>query len=74
MTFTNDEAAVAAVDPEVMGYVQQKNVDNLIQKAMGQATVNAGQAKQTLQVAPGMTQRIGNPAMTKVLNNALGGT
>jgi Ca-activated chloride channel family protein len=71
VTFTTDEAAVAAVDPEVLGYVQQKNVDNLIQQAMGQATVNAGQAKKTLQVALGMTQRIGNPAMTRVLNNAL---
>jgi Ca-activated chloride channel family protein len=71
VTFTTDEAAVAAVDPEVLGYVQQKNVDNLIQKAMGQATVNAGQARQTLQVALGMTQRIGNAAMTKVLSNAL---
>jgi len=71
VTFTTDEAAVAAVDPVVLGYVQQKNVDNLIQKAMGQATVNAGQARQTLQVALGMTQRIGNAAMTKVLNNAL---
>lgn len=71
VTFTNDEAAVAAVDPEVLGYVQQKNVDNLIQKAMGQATVNAAQARRTLQVALGMTQRIGNPAMTKVFNNAL---
>ena len=71
VTFSNDEAAVAVVDPEVLGYVQQKNVDNLIQKAMGQATVNAGQARQTLQVAAGMTQRIGNAAMTKVLNNAL---
>lgn len=71
VTFTNDEAAVASVNPEVLGYVQQKNVDNLIQKAMGQATINAGQARQTLQVAMGMTQRIGNPAMTRVLNNAL---
>ncbi len=71
VTFTTDEAAVAAVDPEVLGYVQQKNVDNLMQKAMGQATVNAGQARQTLQVALGMTQRIGNPAMTKILSNAL---
>jgi Ca-activated chloride channel family protein len=71
VTFTTDEAAIAAVDPEVLGYVQQKNVDNLVQKAMGLATVNAGQARQTLQVALGMTQRIGNAAMTKVLNNAL---
>jgi Ca-activated chloride channel family protein len=71
VSFTNDEAAIAAVDADVLGYVQQKNMDNLIQKAMDQATVNAGQARQTLQVALGMTQRIGNPAMTRVLNNAL---
>ena len=71
VTFTTDEATVASVNPEVLGYVQQKNVDNLIQKAMGQATINAGQARQTIQVALGMTQRVGNPAMTKVLNNAL---
>jgi Ca-activated chloride channel family protein len=71
VTFTSDEAAVAVVDPEVLGYVQQKNVDHLIQKAVGEATINAGQARQTLQVALGMTQRIGNAAMTKVLQNAL---
>jgi len=70
-SFTRDEAAVASVDPEVLGYVQQKNVDNLVQKAMGQATMNAGQARQTLQVARGMTQRVGNAAMTRVLDNAL---
>lgn len=71
VTFTRDEAAVAAVDPEVLGYVQQKNVDNLVQKAMGQATVDAGQAKQTLQLALRMTQQLGNSAMTKILSNAL---
>ena len=71
VTFTDDEAAVAAVDPEVLGYVQQKNVDSLIQRAMGQVTVNAGQAKQTLQVALGMTQRIGNAAMTRILESTM---
>jgi len=71
VTFTSDEAAVAAVDAEVLSYVQQKNLDRLVQQAVGQATVNAGQARQTLQAALGMTQRIGNASMTKVINNAL---
>lgn len=70
-TFTADEAAIAAVDPEVLGYVQQKNVDHLLQQALGQATVNAAQARQTLQVALSMTQRIGNAALTRVIHNAL---
>ncbi len=70
-TFSDDESAVASIDPEVLGYVQNKNVDHLLQKAVGQVTVNASQARQTLQVALGMTQRIGNAALTKVLNNAL---
>jgi Ca-activated chloride channel homolog len=70
--FTDDEAAIAAVDPEVLEYVQQKNVDRLLHSAVAQATKNAGQAKQTLQVAIGMTKRLGNAAMTKVLENALG--
>ena len=35
------------------------------------ATVDAGRARQTLQVAAGMTQRVGNAAMTRMLENAL---
>jgi Ca-activated chloride channel family protein len=69
--FSTDEAAVAAVDPEVLNYVQQKNVDRMLQNAVGQATVNAGQAKHTIQAALGMTKRIGNSAMTRVLESAL---
>lgn len=69
--FTDDEAAIAAVDPEVLGYVQQKNVDRMMQEAVGLATVDVGRARQTLQVAAGMTQRLGNAAVTQMLQNAL---
>ncbi|MCC2669127.1 MAG: hypothetical protein K0Q72_1598 [Armatimonadetes bacterium] len=69
--FTTDEAAIAQVDPEVLGYVQQKNVDNMVQQAVRQATVDAGQARRTLQAAVGMTQRLGNRAVTQMLENAL---
>ena len=69
--FTTDEAAIAQVDPEVLGYVQQKNVDNMIQQAVRLAPVDAGQARRTLQAAAGMTQRLGNKAVTQMLENAL---
>jgi len=69
--FTTDEAAVAQVDPEVLGYVQQKNVDHMVQQAVRQATVDASQARRTLQAAAGMTQRLGNKAVTQMLENAL---
>lgn len=69
--FTSDEAAIAAVDAEVLSYVQQKNVDRMVQDAVRLATVDAARARQTLQAAVGMTQRIGNPAMTQMLQTAL---
>ena len=71
LTFTSEEAAIAEVDAEVLGYVQQKNVDRMVQDAVRMATVDAGRARQTLQVASGMTQRLGNSAMTRMLDNAL---
>lgn len=71
VTFTTDEAAIAEVDPEVLGYVQQKNVDRMVHDAVSQSTVDAGRARQTLQVARGMTQRVGNSAMTRMLDGAL---
>lgn len=69
--FTTDEAAIAAVDPEIIGYVQQKNVGRLVEDAVRVATIDASRAQQTLQVAAGMTQRLGNAAMTQMLTNAM---
>lgn len=69
--FTTDETAIAAVDPEVLAYVQQKNVDRMVQQAVHLATQDAGRARQTLQVAVGMTQRLGNAAVTQMLERAL---
>jgi Ca-activated chloride channel family protein len=71
VNFTEDEAAIAAVDPEVLGYVQQKNVDRIVQDAVRLSTIDAGKARQTLQVARGMTQRLGNSNMTRMLDTAL---
>jgi Ca-activated chloride channel family protein len=71
VNFTEDEAAIAAVDAEVLGYVQQKNVDRIVQDAVRLSTIDAGKARQTLQVARGMTQRLGNSNMTRMLDTAL---
>jgi Ca-activated chloride channel homolog len=68
--FTADESLAAAVDAEVMGYVQQRNVDNLVRQATAQAASDPRQAARTLQVARGMTQRLGNRAMTVALARA----
>ncbi len=71
IAFTPDERQVAEVDAEVLGYVQQKNLDRMVQDAVKVAGTDAVKARQTLQAAVGMTQRIGNPAMTRILQNAL---
>ena len=68
--YTTDEALAASVDPEVMGYVQQRNVDSLIRQATEQAETNPEQAAKTLRVARSMTQRLGNRGMTVALGQA----
>jgi Ca-activated chloride channel homolog len=68
--FTTDPALAAAVDAEVMGYVQQRNLDNLVRQAADQARTNPEQARKTLQLARSMTQRLGNRGMTVALGKA----
>ena len=68
--YTTDEALAASVDAEVMGYVQQRNVDSLVRQATQQAETNPEQAAKTLRVARSMTQRLGNRGMTVALGNA----
>jgi Ca-activated chloride channel family protein len=68
--FTADEALAASVDGEVLGYVQQRNVDHLIHQATQQVRRDPEQAAQTLQLARSMTQRLGNQGMTVALVQA----
>jgi Ca-activated chloride channel homolog len=68
--FTDDEALAARVDPEVMGYVQQRNVDGLVRQATEQAKTDPERAAKTLQLARSMTQRLGNAGMTQALGRA----
>ena len=72
VSFVTDEALTAQVDPEVMDYLQNKNIDNLIQKATQLASQGKTQeARQTLQMAVGLTQRLNNPRLTQILNSAV---
>jgi len=72
VTFTNDETAVAQVDPEVLDYVQQKNVDRMLtQAARLLAQGKTQEAHKTLQAAQQITQRLNNPGATRLLQNAL---
>jgi Mg-chelatase subunit ChlD len=72
VTFTNDETAIAQIDPEVLDYVQQKNVDNLVAQATRLlAQGKTQEARQTLQYAQRITQRLNNLGQTRLLQNAL---
>jgi Ca-activated chloride channel homolog len=68
--YTTDEGLASSVDSEVMGYVQQRNVDGLVRQATQQAETNPEQAAKTLRVARSMTQRLGNHGMTVALGKA----
>jgi Ca-activated chloride channel family protein len=70
--FTNNEVATSQIDPEVIGYVQQKNVGQLVEEAVAAAPHNPEKARQTLEVASGMTQKLGNDALSQMLEEAAG--
>ncbi len=71
MAFTGDTEAVTDVDAEVLGYVQQRNADRLVQDAVQQASRDIPAARRTLHQALDLTRRIGNPAVTQMLQDAL---
>lgn len=68
--FTYDENLTAAVNPEVMGYVQQRNLEGLVKRAAQEAQSDPAAAAKTLEVARQMTVRLGNTAMTVALDRA----
>lgn len=72
INFTVDETAVAQIDPEVMDYVQQKNVNNLINQAtQAIAQGRLDEARKTIQLAKNITHSLSNPAATRLLEKAL---
>jgi len=68
--FTHDDSRFAAIDSEVIGYVQQKNVAGLVEEAVRVAAKDAAKAQQALQNAAAMSQSVGNHYMTQMLQNA----
>jgi Ca-activated chloride channel homolog len=60
----------AQVDQEVMGYVQQCNIAQLVSDATRIAEQNPQRAEELLETARRMTQRLGNDAMTESLESA----
>jgi Ca-activated chloride channel homolog len=68
--FTFDENQTAQVNSEVMGYVQQRNLEGLVKQAAQEAQSNPAQAAKTLEIARQMTVRLGNNAMTVALDQA----
>ena len=69
--FTTDQSRVGSIDAEVMHYVQQLNMNDVISKVTSLATQDVAKARETLVMAQQLTQRVGNQGMTQVLGNAL---
>lgn len=69
--FTPDETRATELNPHVMQFVGQRNLEGLILKATEQATYDPQQATHTLALARRMTQELGNEAMTQALDRAI---
>jgi Ca-activated chloride channel family protein len=64
-----DEFAVQ-VDPDVMHYVQQCNLDRIVNEATKVAESNPERAEQLLESARRMTQNVGNKSLSESLSSA----
>jgi Ca-activated chloride channel family protein len=70
--FTADESLAGQIDPEVMRWVQQRNLEGLIEQATRQAERDPAQAQKTMELARAMTVKLGNGVMTQALDRAIG--
>lgn len=68
---THDPEIAREVDDEVLGYVEQRNIENLIRRALTEAKTDPVRAQQTLQMIKSITQRMGNPNVTAILDRAI---
>ncbi|MBW4614157.1 MAG: VWA domain-containing protein [Desmonostoc vinosum HA7617-LM4] len=69
--FVAGQNFAAQVDQEVMGYIQQCNISQLINEAAKASEIgNFVRAEELLETAQRMTMRVGNEAMTKSLLSA----
>lgn len=69
--FLAGQGATAAVDQEVMGYVQQRNISQLIDDATKIADENPELAEQKMETARRLTVKIGNQDMLESLNEGI---
>lgn len=70
--FTAEESLAGQIDPEVMRWVQQRNLEGLIEQATSQAERDPAQAQKTMELARAMTVKLGNGVMTQALDRAIG--
>lgn len=70
--FTTDETLTGKIDPQVMHWVQQRNLEMLVRQATQEARTDPAKAAKTLELARNMTVRLGNAAMTRALDQAAG--
>lgn len=69
--FVAGQGGAAQVDSEVMGYVQQRNISQLVGDATRVADRNPQEAEKLLETARRLTVKIGNQAMEESLNEGL---
>ncbi len=69
--FVPGQAGAVQVDPEVMSYVQQCNISQLVTQATKIVDRNPEEAEKLLETARRMTVKIGNQAMTESLNQGI---
>ena len=68
--FTTDESKASIIDQEVVQLVQQRNVGGLVEKALKEAIYDPDAARRTLDIARSMTIKLGNTAMTGIIEHA----
>ncbi|GGJ54162.1 vWA domain-containing protein [Deinococcus roseus] len=69
--FTPNEEVAGRLKPQVMQFVQQRNIEGMVSQAIQEAASNPQQALQSLQLAREVTERLGNRTMTQALDRAL---
>ena len=71
LEYTTDETKFQEIDNSVMQWVQQRNVEGIIKRAVQEALNDPASATKTLRIAHNLTQKLGNSVLTKVLDRAL---
>ena len=71
VSFSMDDAEAEEVNDEVLGYVEQRNVDRLVQNAVRRAQNDVPGAQKSLRIAIDITRRVGNARATRMLQQSL---